>query len=94
MGAMVVTEDYFKTLGINMKEGRHLPDSQIQSYYIQRNAIRRLRYQAAMNRDLNAYGKQRFKIIGIAKDALMHRLSLRRSNRFFWQSLSAGPHDV
>jgi len=34
MGAMVITEDYFKTLGITMKEGRAFTDSRYSQRYI------------------------------------------------------------
>lgn len=72
MGAMNVTEDYFKTLGIDMREGRAfaLP-SDTANVIFNETAIRRMRIKNPLNQVITTFDNQHLKIIGVAKDALM-----------------------
>jgi len=72
MGAMTVTEDYFKTLGITMREGRAFTGlADTINVIFNETAIRRLRIKQALNQTITTYDKRHFRIVGIAKDALM-----------------------
>jgi len=68
MGAMVITEDYFKTLGITMKEGRAFTGlADTVNVIFNETAIKRLRIKQPLNQIITAFNKQRFRIVGIAK---------------------------
>ncbi|MBS1597381.1 MAG: ABC transporter permease [Bacteroidetes bacterium] len=72
MGAMYVTADYFKTLGIKMQEGRPFEGlSDTLSVIFNETAIKRLRIKQPLNQTITTYNQQHLKIVGIAKDALM-----------------------
>src|SRR5882724_5166610 len=66
MGAMTVTEDYFKTLGITMREGRAFTGlADTINVIFNETAIRRLRIKQALNQTITTYDKRHFRIVGI-----------------------------
>jgi len=73
MGYIGISDDYFKTLGMKIKEGRNFisnykPDT---NYVIfNEAAIKRLRLKDPLNQVIT-FGKQHIKVIGVVKDALM-----------------------
>jgi len=73
MGYIGVSDDYFKTLGMKIKEGRDfIPNYKPDTNYVIFNeaAIKRLRLKDPLNQVIT-FGKQHIKIIGVVKDALM-----------------------
>ncbi|HEY6974962.1 MAG TPA: FtsX-like permease family protein, partial [Chitinophagaceae bacterium] len=74
MATIAVSDaDYFKTLGMKLKEGRNfVGDLKADSLSVILNeaAVKRLRFKEALNQNITwASGKQR--VIGVVKDALM-----------------------
>ncbi|HTI59877.1 ABC transporter permease [Mucilaginibacter sp.] len=73
MGYVGISDDYFKTLGMQMKEGRNFfPNSKADtnSVIINEAAVKRLRLKDPLNQALT-FDKLPIKIIGVVKDALM-----------------------
>ncbi|HEY9000250.1 MAG TPA: ABC transporter permease [Mucilaginibacter sp.] len=73
MGYIGVSDDYFKTLGMKIKEGRDfIPNYKPDTNYVIFNeaAIKRLRLKDPLNQVIT-FGKQHIKVIGVVKDALM-----------------------
>jgi putative ABC transport system permease protein len=71
MGTVIVSEDYFETLGMKMSEGRNFVNEQDTSSVIfNQAAIKRLRLKNPINQIIK-WGGQSFKIAGVVKDALM-----------------------
>jgi len=71
MGAMVVSDDYFKTLGMHMQEGRSFANSyDTTSVIFNEAAIKRLRIKNPVGQKITDNDKQ-FTIVGVVKDALM-----------------------
>ncbi len=71
MGAIVVSEGYFKTLGMKMQQGRDFTsDADTGSVVFNAQAIKRLRIKDPVNQLIKWGGKQ-FRIVGVANDALM-----------------------
>ncbi|HMH20401.1 MAG TPA: ABC transporter permease [Puia sp.] len=71
MGTIVVAEDYFKTLGIGMREGRDFSGRADTTCVIfNEMAIQRMRIKDPLNKTIGWQG-QHLRIIGVAKDALM-----------------------
>ena len=71
MGNIFVSEDYFKTIGMNIKEGRdftNMYDSN--SVIFNEAAIKRLRIKNPVSQLITYNGRQ-YKIAGVVKDALM-----------------------
>ncbi|BAU55953.1 ABC transporter permease [Mucilaginibacter gotjawali] len=74
MGSITVSDDYFKTLGMQMQSGRDfVPGSKADTSNVIFNAaaIKRLRLDNPVNQ-LITWGGQKFRIIGVVKDALMN----------------------
>ncbi|MEO6848997.1 MAG: ABC transporter permease [Mucilaginibacter sp.] len=73
MGVITATNDYFKTLGMQMKAGRVFSNvgSDTGNAVLNEAAIKRLRLKEPLNQIIKKNGKQ-FRIIGIVKDALMN----------------------
>jgi putative ABC transport system permease protein len=73
MGVITTTGDYFKTLGMQVKEGRDFINakSDISNTVLNETAVKRLRLKDPINQILKKNGKQ-FRIIGVVKDALMN----------------------
>jgi ABC-type antimicrobial peptide transport system permease subunit len=71
MGWIRVSDDYFKTLGMSLKEGRDfdLPSDTVNVIFNEA-AVKLLRLQNPLNQTIT-WIDTRFKIIGIAKNALM-----------------------
>jgi putative ABC transport system permease protein len=73
MGIITTTGDYFKTLGMKIKEGRDFINATSDTYNVILNeaAVKRLRLKDPINQFLKKDGKQ-YRIIGVVKDALMN----------------------
>jgi putative ABC transport system permease protein len=70
MGNMFVSGDYFKTLGMSMREGRDFQgDADTSAVIFNEMAIRRMRMSNPLNQVVTVNGMH-FRIIGIVKDAL------------------------
>ena len=67
-----VSENYFNTVGMSMKEGRNFsnPDRHTECESSQRGCIKLLRLKNPINQTIT-YIDTRLKIIGVVKDALM-----------------------
>ncbi|MEP7143633.1 MAG: ABC transporter permease [Ferruginibacter sp.] len=71
MGCILVSDDYFRTLGITMHEGRVFKSStDTTSVIFNQTAISRLRIKDPVNRLITQNDKQ-YRIAGVANDALM-----------------------
>ncbi|MEO6316096.1 MAG: ABC transporter permease [Chitinophagaceae bacterium] len=71
MGTILVTEDYFKTLGMQMREGNDFKDAHDTTVVIfNETAIRMMRIKQPINQ-LISWGDRQYKIAGVVKDALM-----------------------
>jgi ABC-type antimicrobial peptide transport system permease subunit len=71
MGCVIVGEDYFKTLGMKIQEGRNFSGLQdTLSVIFNETAIARLRIKNPINQVIK-WGDTEFKIAGVVKDALM-----------------------
>lgn len=71
MGYIHVSEDYFSTLGMSMKEGRNfLGNSDTLNVIFNEAAVKLLRLNNPINQVIS-YIDTRLKIIGVVKDALM-----------------------
>ena len=71
MGYIHVTEDYFKTLGMTMKDGRNFSGrSDTMNVIFNEAAVKLLRLNNPINQVITNIDT-RFKIIGVVKDALM-----------------------
>jgi ABC-type antimicrobial peptide transport system permease subunit len=71
MGAVVVSDDYFKTVGMSISEGRNFTNSyDSTSVIFNEAAIKRLRLKDPVNQKIKEFGKE-FTIVGVVKDALM-----------------------
>jgi putative ABC transport system permease protein len=73
MGYIGISDDYFKTLGMQMKEGRNFssnfkPDTN--NVILNEAAVKRLRLKDPVNQVLTT-GMQHVRIIGVVKNALM-----------------------
>jgi putative ABC transport system permease protein len=73
MGVITTTGDYFKTLNIQLEEGRDFVSAQldISSTILNEAAVKRLRLKNPINQIITKNGRQ-LRIIGVAKDALMN----------------------
>ncbi len=71
MGTIFVSQDYFKTLGMSMLEGRDFTsDQDTTSVIFNEAAIQRLRLKNPVSQSIK-WGDHSFKIAGVVKDALM-----------------------
>jgi len=71
MGYIHVSEDYFNTLGMNMKEGRNFSgNSDTLNVILNEAAVKLLRLNSPVNQVIT-YIDTRLKIIGIVKDVIM-----------------------
>ena len=71
MGVIAAGEDYFKTLGITMQEGRAFTNKNDTTALIfNETAIKRLRIKDPIGQ-LISWNEQQFRIVGVAKDALV-----------------------
>jgi putative ABC transport system permease protein len=71
MGAIIVSDDYFKTLGITMEQGRDFKHgADTTSVIFNQTAIRRLRIKDPVNQFIK-WNDRQFRIAGVANDALM-----------------------
>jgi putative ABC transport system permease protein len=73
MGYIGISDDYFKTLGMQIKEGRNFisnfkPDTN--NVILNEAAVKRLRLKDPVNQVLT-FGMQHIKIVGVVKNALM-----------------------
>jgi putative ABC transport system permease protein len=73
MGIITTTGDYFKTLGMKIKEGRDFINATSDTYNVILNeaAVKRLRLKDPINQFIKKDGKQ-YRIIGVVKDAVMN----------------------
>jgi ABC-type antimicrobial peptide transport system permease subunit len=74
MGSIYVSDDYFKTLGMHMLSGRDfIPGAKADTSNVVFNeaAIKRLRLTDPVNQ-LITWNGQKYRIIGVVKDALMN----------------------
>ena len=71
MGAIIESGDYFKTMGMNLKEGRDFAGTyDSTSVIFNEAAIKRLRIKNPVGQKIKDFGKE-FTIVGVVKDALM-----------------------
>jgi len=71
MGTIITTEDYFKTLGISIKEGRVFEsNSDTASVIFNEMAIQQMRIRNPLNQVVSFQGSD-LRIVGIARNALM-----------------------
>jgi putative ABC transport system permease protein len=71
MGQINVSDDYFKTLGMSMKEGRDFRNNSDSLNVIANEAaIKLMRLKDPINQIIT-FGDDRYKIVGVVKDALM-----------------------
>ncbi|PWU02943.1 MAG: ABC transporter permease [Bacteroidetes bacterium] len=71
MGAVVIGEDYFKTLGMKFVEGRDfVNNNDTTSVIFNQAAIKRLRIKNPINQIIG-WNDKKFKIVGVTNDALM-----------------------
>jgi putative ABC transport system permease protein len=71
MGVVITNEDYFKTLGMTIKEGRDFTGvNDTLSVIFNEKAIERLRLKNPVGQTINWQGTQ-YTIAGVVKDALM-----------------------
>jgi ABC-type antimicrobial peptide transport system permease subunit len=71
MGFIVVADDYFKTMGMNMLQGRDFVGvTDTMSLIFNETAVKRLRLKEPVNQTITFNGRQ-MRIVGVAKDALM-----------------------
>lgn len=71
MGVIITGEDYFKTLGMTMQEGRNFTNvNDTLSVIFNEAAIKRLRLKNPVGQTINWQGTQ-YNIVGVVKDALM-----------------------
>ncbi len=73
MGYIGISDDYFATLGMQMKEGRNFISNfkgDTNSVIFNEAAIKRLRLKDPVNQVVT-FGKQHIRIVGVVKDALM-----------------------
>ncbi len=73
MGNIFVTKDYFKTIGMSLKEGRDFSGSNDSTSVIfNEAAIKRLRIKNPVGQKITSYNNDRqYTIVGVVKDALM-----------------------
>jgi ABC-type antimicrobial peptide transport system permease subunit len=73
MGNIFVSDDYFKTMGMNIKEGRNFSNSyDSTSVIFNEAAIKRLRLKNPVGQKITTYFNNRqYTIVGVVKDALM-----------------------
>lgn len=71
MGVMIVSDDYFKTVGMQLSEGRNFTNSyDSTSVIFNEAAIKRLRLKNPVGQKIKENEKD-FTIVGVVKDALM-----------------------
>ncbi len=71
MGNIFVSEDYFKTVGMNIKEGRNFSESHDSTSVIfNETAIKTLSIKNPVGQQIT-YGDKQYTIAGVVKDALM-----------------------
>ncbi|MEO6722402.1 MAG: ABC transporter permease [Ferruginibacter sp.] len=71
MGLIMVGDDYFKTLGITMQEGREFTNgNDTMSVIFNETAIKTLRIKDPISK-LITWDDRQFRIVGVVKDALM-----------------------
>ena len=71
MGNIYVTEDYFKTVGMSIKEGRNFTGGyDSTSVIFNETAIKRLRLKNPVGQTIT-YNDKKITIVGVVKDALM-----------------------
>ncbi len=71
MGTIIVSKDYFKTLGMTMQQGREFDNAaDTLNVILNEAAIKQMRIKEPLNKTISWQGKQ-FRIAGVAKDALM-----------------------
>jgi ABC-type antimicrobial peptide transport system permease subunit len=71
MGNIYVSDDYFKTVGMNMKEGRNFTGGyDSTSVIFNETAIKRLRLKDPVGKTIT-YGGKQITIVGVVKDALI-----------------------
>lgn len=71
MGTILVSADYFKTMGMQIKEGRDFAGpADSSSVIFNEAAIARLRIKDPVSQNIR-WGRRAWQIVGVAKDALM-----------------------
>lgn len=71
MGNIAVSEDYFRTVGMTIKEGRDFTsENDTTSVIFNETAINRLRLKDPVGKSITFHGRQ-LRIVGVVKDALM-----------------------
>ena len=71
MGTIIVSEDYFKTVGMRMSDGRDFSSAyDSTSVIFNETAVKRMRFKNPVGQKINWQGKE-FTIAGVVKDALM-----------------------
>lgn len=74
MGTIAIATDYFKTLGMQLKEGRDFlgsVDADSLSVILNEAAVKRLRLKEPLDQSLTWHDTVKLRITGVVKDALM-----------------------
>jgi hypothetical protein len=72
MGTLYVDDDYFRTVGMELQEGRNFTNrNDTTSVLLNESAIARLRIKDPLNKTITWHWNN-YKIIGVVKDALMY----------------------
>ena len=72
MGNIFVSDEYFKTVGMSIQEGRDFSNAyDSTSVVFNEAAIKRLRIKNPIGQKITTYDDKQFTIVGVVKDALM-----------------------
>jgi putative ABC transport system permease protein len=86
MGTILASEDYFKTLGMTLLEGKGFQSvSDTNNVVLNEAAIKKMRLKNPLGQSLIFHG-QKVRVIGIAKDALMLSPFSSADPTLFWYS--------
>ncbi|HEY4060407.1 MAG TPA: ABC transporter permease [Puia sp.] len=74
MATITVDDDYFRTMGMQIKEGRDFTGNagaDSLSVILNEAAVRRLRYEGPLNQTIAWGGGQHLRVVGVVRDAMM-----------------------
>jgi ABC-type lipoprotein release transport system permease subunit len=97
MATVPVDDDYFKTMEMQIKEGRDFTGNigmDSLSVILNEAAVRRMRYKDPLNQVITwANGSQRLRVVGVVKDAMMvSPFSAAEPTFFIYQPSGAADH--
>ena len=92
MGTILASEDYFKTLGMTLAEGRGFHSlADTNNVVLNETAVKKMRFRNPLGQTI-VFHDQKVRVIGIAKDALMLSPFSSADPTIFWYSHD--PQDV